>query len=83
MYYPLVQLLQPEDGVIRDQGGVVFDAFIGNLQRRQQPVRQMVQVMNLLTATDFALDLTGAEIARLPLELGNFIESRRIVQQTL
>lgn len=82
-YDPLVQLLQPEDGVIRDQGGVVCDAFLGNLQRRQQPVRQRVHVRNLRTATDCALALTGAAIARLPLELGHCLESRRIVHQTL
>jgi hypothetical protein len=30
---PGVQPLQPEDRVIRHQGRIIFDAFLGNLQR--------------------------------------------------
>jgi hypothetical protein len=83
MYRPRVKRLEPKDGGLRDQGCRVLDAVIGNLQLRQQLLGQVVQGIELLTATDCALDVTGAKIAGLPLELGNFIESRSLYQQTM
>jgi len=80
---PLLQLLQPEDRVIRHQRGIVFDTFIGNLQCWQKRVGQGIQVIDLSTTLDFAFDFTGTEISGLSLELCDGVEARGILQETM
>ena len=80
---PLLQLLQPEDRVIRHQRGIVFDTFIGNLQCWQKRVGQGIQVIYLSTTLDFAFDFTGTEISGLSLELCDGVEARGILQETM
>ena len=80
---PLFQLLQPEDRVLHDQRGRVFDAFIGNLHDGQKLGGQGIQGSDLGTTLDFTFDFTGTEIAGLTLELGDGVESRGILQETM
>ena len=49
------------DGVIVDQGRIVLDALVGNLQGWQHALGQRVERRHLGAALDFAFDLTDAE----------------------
>ena len=71
------------DRVIVDQGRIVRDALIGNLQGRQHALGQRVERRHLGAALNFAVHLTDADIARFMLELGQGIQTGCIVKQAL
>ncbi len=78
----LLQLLQPEDGVVGHQRGVVLDALIGDVQVGQHPLGQVIQGADLLATLDFPFDFTEAEIFGLALEQRDLIQPLWIVHQT-
>ena len=65
------------DGVIADQGRIIRDAFVGNLQHREHALRQCIQGLELGASLNFPFDLTGAEIFGVVLELRDGIQPWR------
>jgi hypothetical protein len=65
---PRVELLEAEDRIIADQGGIVFDAFIGNLQLRHDTLRQLIERTQLIGTADFLAHFTQTEILGLVLQ---------------
>ncbi len=71
---PRVELLEAEDRIIADQRGIVFDAFIGNLQLRRDTLRQLIERAQVIATADFLAHFTQTEI------LGLMLEPRQCIQ---
>jgi len=71
---PRVELLEAEDRIIADQQGIVFDAFIGNLQLGHDMPRQLIERAQLIGTADFLAHFTQTEI------LGRMLEPCQRIQ---
>jgi hypothetical protein len=80
---PLVELRQPEDGIIGDERGIIPDVLIGDVEMRQELFGQFVEVMYLVPPGNFTGHLTGAKVPGFTLEARDGIEPLRILQQDL
>ena len=63
------------------QGGIIFDALVGDVEVRQQLVGQKIQVAYLVAALNLTFDFTCTKIFRFAFELGNLIKSSRVFQE--
>ena len=78
---PGVELPEAEDRIIADQRGIVFDAFIGNLQLRHDTFRQLIERAQLIATADFLAHFTQTEILGLVLEPRQRIQAIGISEQ--
>jgi hypothetical protein len=81
--HPDIQALQPVDGIVCHQGGVVFNTFGGNVELWSDLLRQAVQAVELLPALPFVFHGTGTEIFRLTLELREGIQAWSLFEEVL
>ena len=80
---PLSELLQPEDGIIRDERRIILDVLIGDVEMGQELFGPFIEILDLLPPANFTGHLTGAKVPRFTLEARDGIEPLRILQQGL
>ena len=79
----LVELLQPEDGIIGDERRIIPDVLIGDIELGQELFGQCIELLDLVPPANFTGHLTRAKIPGVTLEAGDFIQPWRILQQDL
>jgi hypothetical protein len=70
------------NGVIADQGSVIFDVLVGDGQVRQQSLGKLIKGAHPLAAPKLVFDFAMAEVPGIALEQGDFVEALRILEQS-
>ena len=80
---PRVELLEPKHRVVRDQRGIIRDAFTRNTEFRHDPSGQWVELGEVLTTGHFAAHFAEAEVLWLSFQQGDRIELVGFRQQSV
>src|SRR5882762_5869230 len=78
---PLIELLQPEDRIIRDERRIILHVLIGDVERGYELFGHFVESMNLVPPANFTAHLPGAKVPGFTLEAGDGIQPLRLLQQ--